>query len=171
MEHSGISLSLNGGTQTTLNFSFPGRSRASSSSAAADDASDAFEPEQEESVELAAHERKRSMKRKSMPEAGPRGRSKALKRTIETRVSLAKRLAEFPDSGLTVSAKHLFCLACREALPNLKESIRRHVNSSKHVNKMEMRSKHTQNSCKMHDDLAEYFKENEDCKGVSGQTV
>ena len=173
-----IDLSVNGCSQMTLNFSISGSgirrtdSRSSATAGieeetAAECSHDAAEPDN--MPELAAHERSRCLKRKMT--AGPRGRSKAIAQTKETKVSLHRRLHEFPDAGLTVSANQLFCLACREVLPNLKETIRRHLISAKHIakkNKYDVLHAQTNN---LHTDLAEWFAENADIKGVSSCTT
>lgn len=114
---------------------------------------------------LAAIERVRSLKRKA--DLGPRGRSKAVRKTKQTGVSIRQRLTEFPDEGLKESAGKLFCMPCKEELLNLKESIKRHVSSSKHCKKRDLHEKSLEKNKDLFNDLAEYFVENNDEKGVS----
>ncbi|KAL3921141.1 MAG: hypothetical protein SGPRY_005004 [Prymnesium sp.] len=67
---------------------------------------------------------------KKRPKQGPRGRSKAARKTKESAVPVAERLTRFPDDpdeGFKLSAGKLFCQPCKEALVNLKEGLKRHV--------------------------------------------
>jgi hypothetical protein len=107
----------------------------------------------------------RAGKRKA-PE-GPRGRSKAVNVTKETKVSLAKRVEQFPDQGLKVSAGKIFCQPCKEELPNLKESIKRHIGSTKHQSKLDSFVKRSTSDNKLYRDLAVHFEEHDDEQGVS----
>lgn len=113
---------------------------------------------------LAPLERERAKKRK-LPE-GPRGRNKAVRITKETTVSLDRRLFEFPKQGLKISAGKLFCLPCKEELPNLKESIKRHIGTGKHRKKLEKFNHSNDAELQMHNDLANYFDANPDAHGV-----
>lgn len=114
--------------------------------------------------ELNELERVRAKKRKA-PE-GPRGRAKAGRTTKETSVSLKKRLEEFPDEGLVISAGELFCGPCKESISNLKEGMRRHFKTRKHmVNKSKMLAA-KQSSRVWHNHLANYFANSSDEQGV-----
>lgn len=113
---------------------------------------------------MASIERERSTKRKA-PE-GPRGHSKGGRLTKETKVAPFKRIAEFEDQGLTMSAGKLFCQACHEVQPNLKESIRRHLLTGKHINNLVKFKERAEANEKAQDSLAQYFNENVEEKGV-----
>lgn len=106
---------------------------------------------------LAGMERERAKKRKA-PE-GPRGRTKAVRSTKETSVSVKQRLTEFPGEGLKEAAGKLFCEPCREELTNLKESLKRHIKSSKHITALSIFEKRISSNKKLHTDLADVFKE------------
>lgn len=115
--------------------------------------------------ELAQHERQRQVKRKAP--AGPRGRKKGAGRvTKETNIPLCERVKQFDEHGLKVSAGKLFCVPCKEELPNLKESIRRHIQSVKHRSKFKKLAERAVSNQDLHDDLAVYFEENKDQHGV-----
>ena len=81
--------------------------------------------------DLAAHERERAAKMK-LPE-GPRGRQVAARTTKESKVPISQRLREFVDQGLVDSAGMLYCVPCKETLPNIKNSINDHVTRNKHI--------------------------------------
>lgn len=115
--------------------------------------------------ELAAHERVRAQKRKAP--VGPRGRAKAARVSKQTKVSVHKRVTQdFPDQGLTNSAGKIFCTACREELPNIKEHIKRHISSAKHEAAVQKLMAGTKADATLHDDLAIYFEQNPDEKCV-----
>lgn len=114
---------------------------------------------------LAEMERVRSKKRKA-PE-GPRGRSVGGRKTKETTVSIAQRLKEFPDQSLKESAGKIFCVACKEEQPNLKESLKRHVDSSKHKSRLVRLEQSSAHLTDLSHDLVEYFKSNPGLKGSS----
>lgn len=113
---------------------------------------------------LAAIHRERAVKRKA-PE-GPRGRSKCGRTTKEMKVMAVKRLSEFCDQGLTISAGKLYCQACHEIQPNLKESIKRHLLTSKHIKNLEIFFEKEEASQKVKETLSQHFLENIDEKGV-----
>ena len=61
-------------------------------------------------------------------------RVKAPKHSHDPRSVQAKqRVKEFPNECLTVSAKKLFCTACREEIALKRSIISSHVGSSKHI--------------------------------------
>lgn len=118
--------------------------------------------------DLAGLERTRAKKRK--PPEGPRGRAAAGRTTKETTVSIVQRLREFPDQGLRASAGKIFCAPCREEQPNLKESLKRHISTQKHKDKLEayLQAENVEGSLAR--DIAVYFVENPDQKGASTST-
>lgn len=118
----------------------------------------------EPTIVLAKHERNRAMKRKA-PE-GPRGRSKAVKLTRETKVSSADRVLQFAGQGLKVSSGKVFCQACKEELTNIKEHIRRHLNSTKHKTKFEKFMNMVKEDSALSNDLSDFFSNNDEMKGV-----
>ena len=74
--------------------------------------------------ELAGMERERQRKKKPPP-VGDRGSAKGgIRQTPETGVGVEQRLREFPDQGLKISAGKIFCVPCKEVLPNLKHRVR-----------------------------------------------
>lgn len=106
---------------------------------------------------LAAIHRERSKKRQ-LPEE-PRGPSKLGRFTKETKVTVIKRLSEFDDQGLTMSAGKLFCQACHEVQPNLKESIKRHLLTAKHIKNLENFKAKQEANQKVQDTLMQHFSE------------
>lgn len=74
---------------------------------------------------LAAHERARAAARK-LP-SGPRGRQVERRTTKESSIPIAHRLREFQGQGLKEAAGELFCVACKEPIPNIKSSIAHHL--------------------------------------------
>lgn len=117
-------------------------------------------------IPLAPLERTRATKRKA-PE-GPRGRSKAGRSSKETSVSLKHRVeVDFKDAGLKVSGGKLFCGACKEELPNLKEAIKRHVSSLKHTKKLAAMERAATAGRQIYTDIAEHFTQHPHEHGVS----
>jgi hypothetical protein len=84
--------------------------------------------------DLAAHERERAAKMK--PPEGPRGRQSSVRMTKESKVSVVQRICEFPEQGLIDSAGKLFCAPCKEIIPNIKGSIKDHVQRNKHTSNL-----------------------------------
>lgn len=80
---------------------------------------------------------------------------------------LGQRLIEFPNESFKISGNKLFCHACKEELPNLKEGIKRHAACSKHKTKLNKHLKAIASNADLTIDLAEYFKNHRDEKGVS----
>lgn len=120
------------GRASATTCSGSGSAGASSSSAAATSGTLHIEGSMLQQLPtLAAMERVRATKLKQ--ELGPRGRQKAGRMTKETKVPLQKRVQQFPDETLKISNRKLFCECCREEMPNLKEGIKRHCESSKHA--------------------------------------
>lgn len=121
-------------------------------------------------IPLAGIERVRATKRKA-PE-GPRGRSKAGRTSKETSISLQHRVdVDFKDTGLKVSGGKLFCGACKEELPNLKEAIKRHVNSAKHTKKFAALERAAASGKEIYNEIAEYFVQHPHEQGVSCDAV
>ena len=59
---------------------------------------------------------------------GPRGRSKAARKTKESAVPVAERLTQFPDEGFKLLAgTSSASQPCKEELANLKEGLMRHA--------------------------------------------
>lgn len=58
--------------------------------------------------------------------------------TKETKVPVGQRILEFPDQGLNVSAGMIVCVPCKEPLANIKDSLKRHLRSTKHMKKAAM---------------------------------
>lgn len=116
-------------------------------------------------VALTAIHRQRKEKRK--PPEGPRGRSKMGRSTKETRVKMADRLEQFPDQGLAISGGKLFCQACREEQPNLKESLKKHFLTAKHISRLAKLRQSMSSSQQISTDLAQHFEMNKDLQGVS----
>lgn len=115
--------------------------------------------------DLAAMERQRTVKRK--PPEGARGRQKAIRTTKETVVPLERRLTEFPNECLKISAGKLFCLSCKEELPNLKERIKRHTSCAKHQDKKAEFQRASKANSQLFSDLADHFTTNSHESGVS----
>ncbi|KAL1518657.1 hypothetical protein AB1Y20_002945 [Prymnesium parvum] len=115
--------------------------------------------------ELAEMERQRKAKRK--PPEGKRGRQKAIRTTKETVVPLERRLVEFPNECLKVSAGKLFCLPCKEELPNLKERIKRHTSCMKHQEKKAEFHRASKENDQLFSDLSEYFTGNSSESGAA----
>lgn len=113
---------------------------------------------------LAPMERVRAPKQKL--EAGPRGRQKAVKITKETKVPLQQRLKEFPNEFLKISNGVLFCTPCKMKLDNLKEQMKRHFETAKHVTNKEKFVKAGLATNDMRNDIAEHFEQNQDLHGV-----
>lgn len=114
---------------------------------------------------LAAIERVRATKQKLEP--GPRGRQKAARITKETKVPLQQRLKEFPNEFLKISNGELFCTACKDKMPNLKEQMKRHFETSKHIENKAIFVKSGLSNADMRSDIYEYFEHNKDQHGVS----
>lgn len=113
---------------------------------------------------LAAMERDRVGKRK-LP-CGPRGRTTAVRKTKQTCISVEQRLREFPDESFKKSAGQLFCQACKEVMPNLKEQLKRHCLSAKHSNRLQKFNSVSHDELSLQTDLANYFLEHPDEKSV-----
>lgn len=109
-------------------------------------------------------ERSRAPKRK-LPE-GPRGRAKCQRVSKETHVSLQSRVKQFENEGLKVSAGELFCSACLQALPNISESIKRHIATTKHKERLVKMEKAKAKDEITSYDLADFFTNNSDLNGV-----
>lgn len=86
------------------------------------------------------------------------------------KVSIFQRLSEFPGQSLKESAGKIFCLACKEEQQNLKESLRRHVTTQKHKDRLEIYLKRGKSHGTLYSDMAEYFKANSHLKGASMST-
>lgn len=156
--------------------------------------------------ELAPHERARVVRQKKKrdepeeqleePDAGAasvaeskvrreRGPNKAGRMTKQSHVLMSKRLKEFPDQALKVSAGRalqvllpaihhtilidvslceysgdLFCSCCSHVLPNISSSIRVHIKSSRHQKKLLELERATQAGKQLSTDLASYFENN-----------
>lgn len=113
---------------------------------------------------FASIHRPRAIKRKA-PE-GPRGHGKSGRCTKETKVTAVQRLKEFDGHGLTLSAGKLYCQACHEVQPNIKESIKRHLLTSKHIKNMEAYVAKEEANEKVKERLSEHFDKNTHEKGV-----
>lgn len=79
-------------------------------------------------------------------------------------VSLEKRIEEFPDQSLIISAttkgRILFCQCCAKELQNLKETIKTHVVSERHKGRYERWMKKHDGDSKILKFLHEYFRNN-----------
>ena len=115
--------------------------------------------------ELASHERSRNVKQKAP--VGKRSRQAAAHVTKQTSVSLRKRLQEFPNTGLTISAGKLFCLPCKIKLDNIKSSTADHVNRTKHKTNIDTFIKAQGADGLMKEQLTAYFKDHLDEKNSS----
>lgn len=114
---------------------------------------------------MAEMERERAKKRK--PPVGPRGRQKAVRVTAESKVPVAQRLVQFTNQGFKQSAGKLFCEPCREVLQNLKEGLKRHVKTAKHVDRLKAWCQDASASRRLGNDLGDYFAEHMNEQGVS----
>lgn len=76
------------------------------------------------------------------------------------------RCQQFPEQGLTVAGGKVFCQACKEEQPNLKVAISRHVESTKHKQKLAAFYLRSRDDAHLEADLTTYFNENKDIKGV-----
>ena len=83
----------------------------------------------------------------------------------ETKVTVFQRLKQFQGQGLKESAEKIFCTACKEEQPNLKESIRRHVASQKHIARLQKLESSSKAASIWREDLAELFDNHPDLKG------
>lgn len=84
---------------------------------------------------MALHEQGRALKQKPSRELrlghAVRGTASEHK-TKETKVSISKRLTEFPNQSLTNAAGKLFCQCCAKTLQNIACTIKTHVGSDNH---------------------------------------
>lgn len=153
-------------TRTMVQLNLFGRATFSASSPSASAMN--VNPDCERSESLPALndsvERTRAPKRKA-PE-GPRGRAKSVRVTKETGVSLQGRVKQFENEGLKVSAGELFCSACLQVLPNICESIKRHIATSKHKERLVKLEKSKAADEQTSYDLADFFANNNDLNGV-----
>ncbi|KAK3236316.1 hypothetical protein CYMTET_53535 [Cymbomonas tetramitiformis] len=80
---------------------------------------------------LAAHERERAPSLK--PPSGKKRAGGGVRITKEPKIEPSKRITEFSDQCLRISAGRLFCGCCKETLSLLKQSVKTHVLSAKHL--------------------------------------
>ena len=76
-------------------------------------------------------------------------------------------MMQFPEQSLVVSAGKLFCKACKEEQPNLKESLKRHIGTAKHVSMLAKYMEAVDDKQSLFSDLASYFEQHTDQQGVS----
>lgn len=81
-------------------------------------------------------------------------------------MSAATRVQQFPNQTLKVSARKLYCAACKETLSNLKETIRRHCASTKHVRSVQVCLQSETSECHLQREIAQFYKDNDDLHGV-----
>lgn len=113
--------------------------------------------------DLAAHERKRAANMK--PPEGPRGRQVERRTTKETKVSCAERIRQFPGMGLKESAGQVYCVPCKELLPNIKSSIKGHVHRKKHMDTLAKYVEKNGDDEDVKELLSDHFKANPDESG------
>lgn len=101
-----------------------------------------------------------------LPE-GPRGRAKAAHISKETKVPVEKRLEQFPDNGLHVSAGQIYCGPCKTVIDNIKSSISDHVKRNKHISNCEKYLKRASEDDTMKVELSQYFQEHANERGSS----
>ncbi|KAK3287915.1 hypothetical protein CYMTET_4593 [Cymbomonas tetramitiformis] len=82
--------------------------------------------------------------------------------TKEPKIEPSKRITQFPNQCLRVSAGKLFCGCCKETLSLLKQSVKIHVLSAKHLGAKEKFLLQRQDDDHVRDVLVEYFKEHDD---------
>lgn len=116
--------------------------------------------EDENLPELADHERERKSKHKGP--TGPRGRAKLQRQTKQSNVSLAQRLNDFPGQSLKVSGFDLWCKCCKQSIPNLSESLKRHITTTKHKLNLKKLNESDRSDAGLLTDLADYFTSNPD---------
>ncbi|KAK3238548.1 hypothetical protein CYMTET_51450 [Cymbomonas tetramitiformis] len=109
---------------------------------------------------LAAHERERAPVKK--PPSGKKRAGGGVRITKEPKIKPSKRITQFPDQCLRVSAGRLFCGCCKESLSLLKQSVKTHVLSAKHLGAKEKFVLRRRDDEHVRDVLVEYFKEHED---------
>lgn len=68
---------------------------------------------------------------------------------------------------LIISAGKLFCQACKETQPNLKESLKRHFETPKHKANIEKYKNVSAEASGVFTNLATYFEQHPDVQGVS----
>ena len=124
-----------------------------------------FEAEDEEGAEggehpeLAKHERGRKLSQKKVPTAALLGDRK----TKETNVPIAQRLAEFKGHSLIMDTihKNIFCRCCKQGdIKNIKETIANHVRSPTHQKALLAWLARLENESDVKEFLVDYYKEN-----------
>lgn len=103
------------------------------------------------------------------PPSGARGRAKERGVTTkETGVKISQRLEEFPNQGFKEApAGRLFCKPCKEQLLNLKNSIKQHVKTEKHVKNVRKFGSRAAEDKAVAQDMCDYFNAHNDEAGVS----
>ena len=82
-------------------------------------------------------------------------------------VSLPARLLEFPGQSFRDSFGNIYCGCCVRVVPNLKESIKKHIDTLKHTEKLIKLNAKTTEDLDLMNSLAEYFVRHPDEKLAS----
>lgn len=99
----------------------------------------------------------------NQPPPKGRKRSSGERGLNDLNVPPSKRVSEYPNEQLTVSAGKMFCKACREILSLKRNTIENHVKSAKHVeSKQVMEKKHAREkdiaeSLRKHNELTRVY--------------
>ena len=56
--------------------------------------------------------------------------------SVESSISISKRIADNPNNSLKISCGKLFCAACKEAIRNISSRINSHLGSKMHETKL-----------------------------------
>lgn len=115
-------------------------------------------------VELASHERVRSVPEKAQTKGGTEWALFGKHRTSQTKVSLTERLESFPHDSLCISptplGEVLFCQSCRKEIQNIMQTIKTHVSSERHKENVKKWHRRGNNDSRIKEFLHEYFNAN-----------
>ena len=125
--------------------------------------------------ELAEHERGRKLPQKRETSgAGTKWGASGSHKTAATKVAVQSRVDSFPDQSLKVSktpkGEVLFCRCCPKEIENILGTIKVHVNSQRHKDKLVIWMEKNKTDGEVKEFLEQYFQENPDEQQASVST-
>jgi hypothetical protein len=122
--------------------------------------------------ELAAHERGRKLSSKSKGSGGGTARAASgAHRTVQTNVPVQQRVDSFPQQSLMVATtpkgKVIFCRCCPKEIENILGTIKTHVTSKRHGEKLIAWIEKNRNDAEVKDFLHMYFEQHSEEKFAS----
>eukprot|EP00966_Prymnesium_polylepis_P239084 5529923-Prymnesium_polylepis.1 len=135
-----------------------------------------IETEDDSTPQLAEHERGRKLSAKTKPRTGT-GTAWGVggtHKTEPTKVPLEKRVDAFPGQTLVVTktpnGKKLFCRCCPKELENILGTIKTHINSNAHKEKLLIWMEKNRTDDAIREFLEQYFQEHPDEESASTPT-